>query len=84
MVKSKATAIVELISEETLSGSGFVRTEPRSWHEDNGWFLSNINFQAPVGWQGSFLNVGATDWFFLAIQKCVPEAYTGDLTDRLP
>ena len=60
MVKSRATAIVELVSRETLRGSGFVRTKPRSWYEDNGWFLSNINFQAPVGWQGSFLNVGAT------------------------
>ena len=62
-VKSKntATRLLKAAVKSVLSGAGFVSNKSgRSWYQDNGWFISIIEFQAPRGWQGSFLNVAAS------------------------
>jgi len=61
MARSLGTTIMVDAAKSVLSGNGFLPDKSgRMWYEDHGWFVLLVDFQAPVGWQGSFLNVGAS------------------------
>jgi hypothetical protein len=58
--KHPANAIVVSAAREILENTGFQPDRSgRTWYEDNGWYVSAIDFQPIVGRPGSFLNVWA-------------------------
>ena len=60
MARGQGTKLLVSAVKPVLIGTGFIAGKSgRTWYEDNGWFLSLIDFQAPTNWQGSFLNVAA-------------------------
>ena len=72
MARNQSTKLLTQAVKPLMADAGFVAGKSgRDWYRDNGWYLSLIEFQAPHGWQGSYLNVAAT---FL---------WTPDLTDEV-
>ncbi|MDR1808571.1 MAG: hypothetical protein LBR33_11785 [Propionibacteriaceae bacterium] len=57
---NRANTIVKAAARRALEGTGFRPDKTgRTWYEDNGWYVSGIDFQPIIGRPGSFLNVWA-------------------------
>jgi hypothetical protein len=80
--RNRANAIVVAAAKEALSGSGFVPDKQgRFWYEDNGWFVSIIDFQSIRGRPGSFLNVFA-HMLWTPDEDYIPMDYGGRIGDN--
>lgn len=57
--QTPASTIIQGVAKEVLGPLGLRRKgRSRSWLDDRGWWLGNVEFQPSSGSQGSYLNVG--------------------------